>query len=601
MSKFRFTLAVLLALFGILTFLERFVLVELLVRRAAVPMLLALAEALAIIATGAMMRRSKRLDAPVDFLIGYPVFGAVCFLVALMKVSAWTMVPLLVVGGLGGIALLLMLYAGDERTAGATGASREAPRVAEGSPEMAAESGTFAERTAFLAVMTVLACGFVVAQAPPASLDEVAYHLAVPRAWVLEGRAIELPLLSHSYFPLGIESADLPLLTLLGATGGGIASHFLHLFAVIATTLLLLRCTQSWLATAAIVTTPALAVIAGWSLVEWPLVGLFVILWMSTSTGAPGLQDDDRRTASAATAAGLLTKYTFLPFALLVWTLKRRVPSWVALIGLIFFARNAILTANPIAPFLGAGAPHVSGFRELALSDYIFDGGIIDESIGASLLALAPFAAGAIPLATLAGGVLLFLLAPTSRVLVPFFVIPALSAAPALRKRIIAALVIFAVVVQTFLVVWFTARSNAFSLLAATAGEDEYVGKQRAAHASVTWLNETLPPDSRTLVVGLNETYWFAKPVRGGGNFDGPRVSQYLDVPAPEILRDRLRRDGITHVAIVTAAAPLKAGQRPDERHTALSPAAQQTLATTLDRYAANVVSRGNATLFTLR
>ena len=544
--KIRFTLAVLLALFGILTYLERFVLVELLVRRAAVPMLLALAEALAIIAAGALLRRSRQLDFPIDFLIGYPVFGALCFLAGLLKVSAWTMVPLLLAGGLGGVALLLRWYAAEK-------------------PERVPVP---MHRTGFLAVMTVLACGFVVAQAPPASLDEVAYHLAVPQTWVLEGRSIELPLLSHSYFPLGIESANLPLLTILGATSGGIASHFLHLLSVIATSLLILRRTQSWLATAAVMTTPAMAVIAGWSLADWPLVGLCVLAWTA-------LESDDVRTASAATAAGLLTKYTFLPFAIIVWALKRRIPTWVALIGLIFFARNAILTGNPIAPFLGAEAPHVAGFRDLALSDYIFDGDIIDESLGASLLALLPFAAGAIPLATLAAGVLLFFLGPSSRLLVPFLTIPALSAAPALRKRIIAALVTFAVVVQTFLVVWFTARSNAFSLLAATAGEDEYLARQRVTQSAVNWLNEVLPPASRTLVVGLNETYWFARPVRGGGNFDGPRVSQYLDTPTPEVLRDRLRRDGITHVAVVAAPAPVKAGQRIDERHTALTPAAQ--------------------------
>jgi hypothetical protein len=202
---------------------------------------------------------------------------------------------------------------------------------------------------------------------------------------------------------------------------------------------------------------------------------------------------------------------------------------------------------------------------------------------------------------TLVGAVALFFLTASSRILVPFLVIPALSAVPALQKRVIAALVTIAVVVQTFLVVFFTARSNAFSLLAATAGEDEYIAQRRAGQSSVTWLNEHLPRGSRTLIVGLNETYWFAKPVRGGGNFDGARVSQYLDAPAPEILRDRLRRDGITHVAIVTVPAPLKAGHRHDERSTTLSPTAQQTLAATLDRYAANVISRGSATLFTLR
>jgi hypothetical protein len=87
-----------------------------------------------------------------------------------------------------------------------------------------------------IAILAVLACAFVAAQAPPSSLDELAYHLAVPHTWVLEGRAVALPLLSHSWFPLGIESADLPSLSLLGAIDGGIASHFLHLFAAIAMT-----------------------------------------------------------------------------------------------------------------------------------------------------------------------------------------------------------------------------------------------------------------------------------------------------------------------------------------------------------------------------
>jgi hypothetical protein len=571
--KIRIGLAVLLALFAILTLLERFVLVELLVRRTAIPLLFATLEALAILAAGALMRRSKRVDVPIDFLLGYPLFGAVCFLVGVFKVSTWTMVPLLALFGLGGVALLLMRFAEEEK------------EVIEPVP---------VHRTAFLAVMVVLACGFVIAQAPPASLDEVAYHLAVPRAWVLEGRAIELPLLSHSYFPLGIESADLPLLTILDATDGGIASHFLHLFAAIATTLVIVRRTKSWLAAAAIVTTPALAITAGWSLVDWPLAGLFVILWSA-------LEDGDTRTASAATAAGLLTKYTFLPFAVLAWALKRRVPSWIVLVGLIFFARNAILTGNPIAPFFSGDAPHVSGYRDLALADYIFEGNFIDESIGASLLIAAPFAAGLIPLASLAAGVLLFFLAPSSRILVPFFVIPALSAAPALRRRFVAALVVIAVVVQTFLVVWYTARDTAFSLLAATSSEEEYLVRQRAPFRAISWLNQMLPPRSRTLVVGVSETYWFARPVRGGGNFDGPRMSRYLDLPTPEALRERLRRDGISHVAVVTMGVPTEDEQKRAERETSLSPAAQKMLAQTLDRYAANVSSRGNATLFTLR
>jgi hypothetical protein len=563
-------LAILLALFALLTLLDRFVLVELFVRRAGVPLLVALVEALAIAGTGALLRRARTLDAPLDFLLGYPVFGTALFLAGLLKIAAWTLVPLLVLGAAAGVVYLLKWYADDT----------------------ASESLVLEWPALF--VFAVLACGFVVAQAPPASLDELAYHLAVPHAWVLEGRAIELPLLSHSYFPLGIESADLLPLTLLGGISGGIASHFLHFFAAIATTLLVVRRSQSWLATAAIVTTPALAVTAGWSLVEWPLAGLFVALYVA-------LESDDRDTASAATAAGLLTKYTFLPFALIAWGFKRRLPKWTALLGLVFFARNLLLTFNPIAPFLSGDAPHVAGYRALALADYVFEAKFVDEALGASLLALPVFATGAVAIASAVLALALFFLAPSSRILVPFLVVPSLSAAPELRRRVTAGLIAVAIVLQTFLVVWFTSRGNAFSLLAGMASDEEYLRKERPSFASIEWLNAALPPDSRTLVVGLGETYWFSRKTRGGGNFDGPRISRYLDLPTADALHDRLRTDGITHVAIVAVPLATQVEQKREERQTTLDPAAQRTLAQTLDRYAATFTSRGNVTLFTLR
>ncbi|MFP5246053.1 MAG: hypothetical protein ACLGH0_05120, partial [Thermoanaerobaculia bacterium] len=378
------------------------------------------------------------------------------------------------------------------------------------------------------------------------------------------------------------------------AIDGGVASHFLHLFAAIATTLLIARRTTSWLATAAIVTTPALAITAGWSLVDWPLAGVFVALWSA-------LEDDDPKTASAATAAGLLTKYTFAPFALIAWAIKRRIPQWPALLGLVFFVRNTILTGNPFAPFLSGDAPHVSGYRELALADYIFEGTFIDEALGAAVVFLPVFATGAIALASVAIALGLFFLAPSSRILVPFLIPPSMSAAPELRRRTLRVFVAIAIVIQTFLVVWFTARSDAFSLLAGSANEQEYLRKQRPSYAAVEWLNTILPRNSRTLVIGQHETFWFAHRVRGGGNFDGPRVSRYLDLPTPEALRERLRKDGLTHVAIVAAPIPTKDAQKREERQTVLEPAAQRMLAQLLDRYAASVTSRANVTLFTLR
>lgn len=569
--RIRYVLATLLALFALLTLFDRFVLVELLLRRTGVPLLAAFAVALACVGVGALARRTKAADVPVDFLIGYPLFGAVCFVVGLIDISVWTMVPLVVMGAAFGVWVWRAAWTAERPATN--------PRHSVGG---------------MIAVAVVIGCGFVAAQAPPSSLDELAYHLAVPQAWVLEGRAIELPLNSHSYFPLGIESADLPALALLGAGDGGVASHFLHLFAAIAASLVIARRTGSWLATAAIVTTPALAVTAGWSLVDWPLAGLFVV----TSVA---LERDDLRAASAATAAGMLTKYTFLPFALLAWAFRRKRPHWIVLAGGVFFLRNLILTFNPFAPFFGGDAPAVGGYRALALADYVFEGLFIDEALGASIVAMPAFAIGAVAAGSAFLALALFFLAPSSRILVPFLVVPSLSGAAALKKRWFAVLIAIAVVVQTFLVVWFTARSGAFSLLAGGVSEDEYLRKQRGAYASVEWLNKTLPAGSRTLVVGTNETYWFTRPVRGGGNFDGPRVSAYLAVPAPEALRERLRRDGITHVALLQLPVPTNVEQKVEERQATLAPAAQRMLAATLDRYAGNVTTQGPVILFTLR
>ena len=119
---------------------------------------------------------------------------------------------------------------------------------------------------------------------------------------------------------------------------------------------------------------------------------------------------------------------------------------------------------------------------------------------------------------------------------------------------------------------------------------------------TVQSIDALLPTDARALVVGLNETFWFARRVRGGGNFDGPRVSRYLELPTPEALYARLKGDGITHVAVVAPApAATAVAQKLAERETALSPAAQRMLAQTLDRYASNVAPGAGATVFTLR
>lgn len=557
-----------------LVFIDRFVLLELLVRRIGLALLLAVAAAAACIGAGFLARRGARGLAE-NFAVGYPIFGTICFLVGLVKISAWTMVPLLVIFGAAGVWSFL----------------RGEPAL----PPVAPETEKKRDRLSTTALIIVLLCGFAFAQAPPASLDELSYHLAVPWTWVKEGRAIELPLLSHSYFPLGVESADLPFFATLGIDGGT-ASHFLHLLIAAATMALLFR--GDMLLVAAIATAPVLAVTAGWSLVDWNLLAIALVLMRATD-------EDDRPTANAALAAGLLTKYTFIPLAVIIigvalWKRRTALPWIGATAGSVFFIRNAIMTGDPFAPFFSRVAPHVTGYRAGAyLSDYVFDGRFLDESFGASLLSAAAATAGLTGVYLIAAGLLLFFLAPSARILVPFFALPASRASMAWKPA--RAFVAVAIVVQLFLLIYVVHRVDVMALISGDRSDEEYVAKTRPSYTTINAIDASVPPDARVFVVGLNETFWFRHRVRGGGNFDGPRVSAYLDTPTPEALRERLRADGITHVAVVSAPPPTTVEKKREERETVLTAEAQRNLALTLDRYATNVTQAGNAALFTLK
>lgn len=563
MSTWRRWIAIAVALYLLLVLLDRFALVKIFFGRAGVALGAAAFELFALVGCGYAVRGlvARRwswgeLDLKRDLLVGYPLFGTLCFLVGLVNVSAPVMLALLVVAGVWGIYAVVRRF-------------ESRPLKLEAIPAVPG------------AIVVLIIIGFVMAQAPPSSLDELAYHLAVPWTWVKEGRVIALPLLSHSYFPLGIESADLPLLALLGALGGGIASHFLHLGAAIAAAGVAWELTErNGLATAAILATPALAITAGWSLVDWPLAGLALVAFEAFA------RDDDARFA-AALGAGLLTKYTFVPIAVVLVLASRRwrVVLPALAIGCVFFLRNTILTGNPVAPL----APHV-GLP--FLSDYVFNEKLIEESLGASLLALLPLTAGlvSVVLALLAVG--LFFLAPAARALLPFAVIPAAVAARNLaRSRTVRALLAVAVAVQLFVVAHFVDQSGVFALLGRRQTDEEYLVKARTSYVTIESIDALLPSGAVALVVGLNETYWFEHRVRGGGNFDGPRVSAYLEQPTPDALYARLKGDGITHVAVVSLPAAADA----------LSPGAQRMLAQTLDHYAAGVTSRGAATVFTLK
>lgn len=634
-SILRFALYWLIAAVLIATFLSRFILVPLLFMRLGVAFVLACASVVAIAGTGALalrvLNRFARDEAPRAHsfafcaVIGYPLFGALCFLAGLASTSRVVMSVLLLLSVLAAARVLRPLMP-------STGSFSAGP---------AAAAGLMLIATALLPVLGM-------AQLPASSLDELAYHLAIPQAWVVEGRAVDLPLLSQSYFPLGTESADLPLLAILG-TDGAIASHFVHLFIALAVMFLihewLRRRTShstSLLALAGIVTCPALLITAGWSWNDWAVTGTVVALLLALEDHG---REGTRTSASAVAvllAAGMLTKYTFYPVAAgLVLAciatssemrsrIRPHLP--IFLIGLaagsLFLIRNLILTGNPFAPFLQDHAPSVSHYREATsafakAAGYIFDGTLIDESLGVTILLLA---AAAIPAwaslrnqrfllaswcVTLSTGAGVYVLGPSSRVLLPWLVVLALIGTAGLaevltggiHRRALRAVLVVLCSAQLLLVWFYTERLDPFATLSGRDTDESYLARHRESFAASQIVNRSLTGNSKALAVGVTELYWFTTPVRGGGNFDGPRVAAYLEAPSPEALLERLRRDGFTHVLIYPAGIrtePVPVTSRREERETYLPPQTLVNLKTVTEQHGALVASGHGALVYSI-
>lgn len=487
-------------------------------------------------------------------VVGYPLFGLVTHLISLFEINvALSFVLLLLPATWGCFSILSRARGADVQRARCASLRHVTPGAA-------------------MLFGVALTFAFLLAQLPASTLDELAYHLAVPKAWVNAGRVIELPLISHSYFPFAIESADIPLLSILG-DDAAIASHFTHLFVAVATAIVMLqfagrRTRSSTIHVAAIVTTPAFLITAGWSWVDVPLVGVAVVLLDSLEdVRAP-------RLAALALAAGLLNKYTFAPYALLLLAIAWLVASERATVirsaiaggvgGAFFYVKNLLLAANPFYPMFTGGGGETIGYRGASslsrFTSYVYDPRFFDETLGVALFAFATIAllsraerfVRLAAWALAAALVALVLLAPSSRILLPFAVPLALIGARLAGRSVVGRFCATVVALLQLTVVAIYAESmQPLSLFSLKTTETRYLEQHRRAYPAIRWADARLPQQSRTLVLGAQELFWFSREVRGGGNFDGPRVATYLAASSPDTLLQRLRSDGFTHVVVI--------------------------------------------------
>ena len=563
------------------------------------PAALAAAEVLAAIGVSALLHAVLRRALPfaqprlsTHLIVGLPLYGTLVYLVASWSTAKAPMAVALALPALAGAVAVAL-----------QGVRR--PSFAPAGPLGFAACGLLG---------VVFTCALLWATLPPATIDEVAYHLAVPKSWVLDGRVTELPLIATSYFPFGVESAHLPALALLGDVGA---------------------------LTAHLATPPALMTSAGLAWNEWPLLGIALVLFFSLEQLAREGEPQPACTAALAIAAGLSTKYTFVPFAAAAllgaaFLLRGRlrtlalVAGWGGVLGSAFYLRNLLWTGDPVAPFLQPLAPAAGHFNGAAglvelLRRYVYDANLIDESIGATLfipalilLATLPWAARFVRLMTAAiGAATLLLLAsgPSARLIVPFLAPLALMGVVALDqlplRRLFHALLLGAAMLQVAEGMFFLNTYAPLAILQrGPGGGPQLAGKAFLAQRpenffpAIDWIDAKLPAGSRLLVIGLHRLYWFSRSVRGGGNFDGPRVVAYLDAESPARLRERLRRDGITHVAVFktllqVSDEPAREGFKVESR-TVLPPRLRTLLHQTLDSGAKSIGEDKVAELYRL-
>jgi hypothetical protein len=526
------------------------------------PLLAASVVLLAALACGRLFTRDRSLSDAV--LMGVPLFGTLAGLAAWIGAGVYPAeIALTAILALAGTLLLVR------------------QRPAPGLPSR--------ESTLLLAVPVLL--GFIEAITPVSSPDELVYKLAVPHAYLLEGRMLELPLNSHSYLVMALDLASLPALLL----GGGIAAKLVH-FALFLCTLAVMRrlaarfVARPGLVVAAIAWTPALLVIAGWAWHEWIVIGLLLLAFDRLERWLEEAASVDLIAAAAAAGGAISVKYTALPAVVTLAAIafirtpaaRRRsligAAGIAVTIGAGFYLRNLIWTGSPIAPLLLPNAPQLVNFRgggaiagwlDLFRGAYLFDRRYIDEALGLTM-----------PLAALAGFLALRSADRKLRDLAWLGAaqLPLLISLAPVPRNLTAALAPLAIAGGVVLSDWLAHARTRVALLFATAlalaaqlgialvvlrsfellpyltgneNASAYIARTRRFAAVYDWVDRTTPPESRILLLGENRTYYLNRPAIAGGNLDGPRIAAWLSrFSTPPQLEAELRRRGITHILL---------------------------------------------------
>lgn len=450
---------------------------------------------------------------------------------------------------------------------------------------------------AILAITFAAILPFVLA--PDVSTDSLEYHLLIPRLYLEHGGITFVPLFVESNYPNLLEYLFIGALQ-LGDDLTAKSFHFLCGLLVLGVIARLVQRIQpeapGVLGAALFFSMPVVALTSGWAWNDLTFT-LFVLLAL--------LHLMDGRLLLAGTLFGLATwtKYTFvlIVIALAVVLVRGLVKRWwstrqvvafvvpVLLISAIWMTKNAVLTGNPVYPFLNSlfQSPHWDPaadrffrgtltrfeFTEWSWWTYLaapflmtLKPRVMDVHTGPLLLLLLPLAfvkgggRAAEILRTYAIGITMgwLLIHTEARSLLSLFaclsalyasVIPRLSrfASRAVAVLIPAgtALTLIVLLVSTNVV---TDPARYFLGLET---REEYVERADPNQAAYRWLNAN-PRVGGVLLVGLHDPYHLKKPALFSSCCDKPVAQQMVERHgSADALAAALKRGGVTHLAVL--------------------------------------------------
>ena len=483
-------------------------------------------------------RLARGDDFPTSAALGAGIIGAATFFIALVHAIHPLVFMVLIAGGL----FLL--------------AARR--------PPLALGDGLKPVSTLLIVIAIILP--FVVA--PDVSTDALEYHLLIPKLTIAQNAIHYQPLFVESNYPSLAEYDFVPMLVL---TDGRTAKCF-HFLCALLLCLAIARLARANGGVAATIffTMPVAALTSGWAWNDM-LFTLFVVLAI--------VHIIERRFMLAGVLFGFAswTKYTFVLAAIGIAAIliREKWRDWLRfavpalLIASIWMTKNAVLTGNPVYPFLN-GIFHSPFWT--AASDHYFHWTltqyeipewhwwtyftfpflltvtprVIDVQTGVLPLVLLPllFTRNDRTLKTYVVAMVvawLFIRTETRSLLSVFAVLSAIYATNIERLRgwrvVIGAAVAINIVIMLVTTNVVTDPARYFLGLET---RDQYIVRMDGKQAAYRWLDSRAEVQ-RVLLVGLHDPYYLGKPALFSSCCDTP-IAQVVNVSA-------LKPNGITHIA----------------------------------------------------